>query len=152
MSGSTIIDVDRPVTETPDVWTSRVPDTIKDRVPRMDDEDLNQPVSLRSGIGSALSRYLRKQVSIPWIPACAGMTTGWDPQVCHSRQTEEPSAHPVRRRIEGWAGRTSRCKTDSRGPPSTTRPSCNTTTCSTPRNSRGVCVTTTTVALRCANV
>ena len=56
MSGYTIIDVDTPVTETPDVWIGRVPNTMKDRVPRMDDEDLNQPVSLRSGIGSALSR------------------------------------------------------------------------------------------------
>ena len=40
MSGYTIIDVDTHVTETPDVWTSRVPDTMKDRVPRMDDPDL----------------------------------------------------------------------------------------------------------------
>ena len=70
MSGYTIIDVDTHVTETPDVWTSRVPATMKDRVPRMDDEDLNQPVSLRSGIGSALSGYLQKQVSSPEISAC----------------------------------------------------------------------------------
>ena len=28
--------------------------------------------------------YLRKQVSILWMPACAGMTIGWDLQVCHS--------------------------------------------------------------------
>ena len=56
MSGYTIIDVDTHVTETPDVWTSQVPDTMQDRVPHMDDEDPNQSVSLRSGIGSALSR------------------------------------------------------------------------------------------------
>ena len=36
MSGYTIIDVDTHVTETPDVWTSRVPATMKDRVPRID--------------------------------------------------------------------------------------------------------------------
>ena len=36
MSGYTIIDVDTHVTETPDVWTGRVPDTMKDRVPRID--------------------------------------------------------------------------------------------------------------------
>lgn len=36
MSGYTIIDVDTHVTETPDVWTSRVPDRMKDRVPRID--------------------------------------------------------------------------------------------------------------------
>ena len=35
MSGSTIIDVDTHVTETPDVWTSQVSATMKDRVPRM---------------------------------------------------------------------------------------------------------------------
>ena len=33
LSGYIIIDVDTPVTETPDVWTSRVPDTMKDRAP-----------------------------------------------------------------------------------------------------------------------
>ena len=32
LSGFTIIDVDTPVTETPDVWTSRVPDTIQGRI------------------------------------------------------------------------------------------------------------------------
>ncbi len=56
MSGYTVIDVDTHVTETPDIWTSRVPVTLQNHVPRMDDEDLNKPVSLRSGIGSALSR------------------------------------------------------------------------------------------------
>ena len=56
MSGYPIIDVDTHVAETPDVWTGRMPATMQDRVPRMDDEDLNQPVSLRSGIGSVLSR------------------------------------------------------------------------------------------------
>ena len=46
MSGYTIIDVDTHVTETPDVWTSRVPDTLKDRVPRIDRDTkgLNQSV------------------------------------------------------------------------------------------------------------
>ena len=32
MSGSTISDIDTHVTETPDVWTSRVPDTLQDRL------------------------------------------------------------------------------------------------------------------------
>ncbi len=36
MSGYTIIDVDTHVTETPDLWTSRVPDKLKDAVPRLD--------------------------------------------------------------------------------------------------------------------
>ena len=36
MSGYTIIDVDTHVTETPDLWTSRVPDKMKDAVPRVD--------------------------------------------------------------------------------------------------------------------
>ena len=34
MSGYTIIDVDTHVTETPDLWTSRAPASIRDRVPR----------------------------------------------------------------------------------------------------------------------
>ena len=32
------------------------------------------------------SSSLRKQVSIPWIPASAGMTTGGDLQVCPSHK------------------------------------------------------------------
>ena len=36
MSGYTIIDVDTHVTETPDLWTSRVPAQLKDSVPRVD--------------------------------------------------------------------------------------------------------------------
>ena len=36
MSGYTIIDVDTHVTETPDLWTSRAPASIRDRVPRIE--------------------------------------------------------------------------------------------------------------------
>ena len=36
MSGYTIIDVDTHVTETPDLWTSRVPERMRDSVPRID--------------------------------------------------------------------------------------------------------------------
>src|SRR5919199_6840384 len=36
MSGYTIIDVDTHVTETPDVWTSRVPARMRDLVPRIE--------------------------------------------------------------------------------------------------------------------
>ena len=36
MSGYPIIDVDTHVTETPDVWTGRMPATMQDRVPRID--------------------------------------------------------------------------------------------------------------------
>jgi len=36
MSGYTIIDVDTHVTETPDLWTSRVPARMRDAVPRID--------------------------------------------------------------------------------------------------------------------
>lgn len=35
MSGYTIIDVDTHVTETPDVWTSRVPARMREAVPRV---------------------------------------------------------------------------------------------------------------------
>ena len=33
MSGYTIIDVDTHVTESPDLWTSRAPEKMRDRVP-----------------------------------------------------------------------------------------------------------------------
>lgn len=36
MSGYTIIDADTHVTETPDVWTSRAPANMRDRVPRIE--------------------------------------------------------------------------------------------------------------------
>ncbi len=35
MSGYTIIDVDTHVTETPDLWTSRAPARMRDRVPHV---------------------------------------------------------------------------------------------------------------------
>jgi len=36
MSGYTIIDADTHVTETPDLWTSRAPASMRDRVPRIE--------------------------------------------------------------------------------------------------------------------
>jgi hypothetical protein len=36
MTGYTIIDSDTHVTETPDVWTSRAPAHLRDRVPRIE--------------------------------------------------------------------------------------------------------------------
>jgi len=36
MSGYSIIDVDTHVSEQPDLWTSRVPASMKDRVPRLE--------------------------------------------------------------------------------------------------------------------
>jgi hypothetical protein len=36
MSGYTIIDADTHVTETPEVWTSRAPAAMRDRVPRIE--------------------------------------------------------------------------------------------------------------------
>ena len=36
MSGYTIIDADTHVTETPEVWTSRAPAHMRDRVPRIE--------------------------------------------------------------------------------------------------------------------
>lgn len=38
MSGYTIIDVDTHVTETPDLWTSRAPASMRDRVPRIESD------------------------------------------------------------------------------------------------------------------
>ena len=39
MSSYTIIDVDTHVTETPDLWTSRAPARMRDRVPRVETTD-----------------------------------------------------------------------------------------------------------------
>ena len=39
MSGYTIIDVDTHVTETPDLWTSRAPASMRDRVPRVETDN-----------------------------------------------------------------------------------------------------------------
>jgi len=36
MSGYAIIDADKHVTETPDLWTSRAPASMRDRVPRIE--------------------------------------------------------------------------------------------------------------------
>ena len=36
MSGYTIIDADTHLTETPEVWTSRAPVAMRDRVPRIE--------------------------------------------------------------------------------------------------------------------
>ncbi|MBV1905000.1 MAG: amidohydrolase [Pseudomonadales bacterium] len=43
MSGYTIIDVDTHVTETPDVWVSRVPEHMKDKVPRIENDAKGTP-------------------------------------------------------------------------------------------------------------
>jgi len=43
MGGYTIIDVDTHVTETPDVWTSRVPSHMKDNVPRIENDAQGTP-------------------------------------------------------------------------------------------------------------
>lgn len=44
MSGYRIIDVDTHLTEAPDLWTSRVPASMKDRVPQLDRDDKGRDV------------------------------------------------------------------------------------------------------------
>jgi len=55
MSGYTIIDVDTHVTEQPDLWTSRVPASMRDRVPRVERDERGRDVWLIDGRRTALA-------------------------------------------------------------------------------------------------
>ena len=58
MSGYTIIDADTHVTETPDLWTSRAPASMRDRVPSCDNRFATAP----SGGGLAKAGRWRASV------------------------------------------------------------------------------------------
>jgi predicted TIM-barrel fold metal-dependent hydrolase len=55
VSGYTIIDVDTHVTEAPDLWTSRVPASMRDRVPRLERDSHGRDVWLIDGKRTALA-------------------------------------------------------------------------------------------------
>ena len=56
--GYTIIDVDTHLTEAPDLWTSRVPASMRDRVPRLDRDDKGRDVWLIDGKRTSLAGLL----------------------------------------------------------------------------------------------
>ena len=58
MSGYTIIDVDTHLTEAPDLWTSRVPESMRDRVPRLDRDEKGRDVWLIDGKRTSLAGLL----------------------------------------------------------------------------------------------
>jgi predicted TIM-barrel fold metal-dependent hydrolase len=62
MSGYTIIDVDTHVSELPDTWTSRVPASMRDRVPHVDKDAKGRDIWVING----------KQVSLVGLLATAG--------------------------------------------------------------------------------
>ncbi|MCS6927269.1 MAG: amidohydrolase, partial [Candidatus Binatia bacterium] len=65
MSGYTIIDVDTHVTETPDLWTSRAPASMRNRVPRIE-TDKEGRLSWVVGEGASL-------IANPGLTATAGV-------------------------------------------------------------------------------
>src|SRR3989442_12089771 len=65
MSSYTIIDVDTHVTETPDLWTSRAPARMRDRVPRVETTDDGR-LSWAVGGGGSL-------IASPGLTATAGV-------------------------------------------------------------------------------
>ena len=65
MSGYTIIDVDTHVTETPDLWTSRAPARMRDRVPRVETTDDGRLSWVVGGGGSLIAS--------PGLTATAGV-------------------------------------------------------------------------------
>lgn len=58
MSGYTIIDVDTHVSEAPDLWTSRVPASMKDRVPRLDKDARGRDIWVIDGKRTSLAGLL----------------------------------------------------------------------------------------------
>ncbi len=65
MSGYTIIDVDTHETETFDAWTSRVLDTLKDRVPRIDLDAKGRHRPVMQGQGHARHQALAHPIQQP---------------------------------------------------------------------------------------
>ncbi|MEZ5261891.1 MAG: hypothetical protein R2755_08950 [Acidimicrobiales bacterium] len=58
MSGYTIIDVDTHVSEAPDLWTSRVPASMRDRVPRLEQDARGRDIWVIDGKRTSLAGLL----------------------------------------------------------------------------------------------
>ena len=88
MSGYTIIDVDTHVTETPDLWTSRVPERMRDAVPRLDVDGKGRLWWFLGG----------KRIANPGLTATAGVgdMTKWPT----SYEEMHPGAYDAKERLK----------------------------------------------------
>ncbi len=88
MSGYTIIDADTHVTETPDLWTSRAPASMRDRVPRVEKND-------DGSLGWVIAG--ESLLSNPGETATAGVGTIDDPP--KSYEEMHPGAYDAKARL-----------------------------------------------------
>jgi predicted TIM-barrel fold metal-dependent hydrolase len=88
MSGYSIIDVDTHVTETPDLWTSRVPERMRDSVPRLDHDAKGRPWWFLGG----------RRIANPGLTATAGVgdMTKWP----NSYEEMHPAAYDAKARLK----------------------------------------------------
>ncbi len=90
MSGYTIIDVDTHVTETPDLWTSRAPARMRDRVPRVE-TDKDGRLSWVVGGGGSL-------IASPGLTATAGVGNMRNPPKTFEEM--HPGAYDAQERLK----------------------------------------------------
>ena len=88
MSGYTIIDADTHVTETPDLWTSRAPASMRDRVPRVEKND-------DGSLGWVIAGD--SMLTNPGLTATAGVGTTADPP--KSYEEMHPGAYDAKARL-----------------------------------------------------
>ena len=89
MSGYTIIDVDTHVTETPDLWTSRAPASIRDRVPRI---ETNKDGALSWIVGGT------PMLATPGLTATAGVGNFKNPPKNYEEM--HPGAYDAKERLK----------------------------------------------------
>jgi predicted TIM-barrel fold metal-dependent hydrolase len=89
MSGYTIIDVDTHVTETPDLWTSRAPASIRDRVPRI---ETNKDGGLSWIVGGT------PMLATPGLTATAGVGNFKNPPKNYEEM--HPGAYDAKERLK----------------------------------------------------
>jgi predicted TIM-barrel fold metal-dependent hydrolase len=90
MNGYTIIDVDTHVTETPDLWTSRAPAGMRDRVPRIE-TDKDGRLSWVVGSGDSL-------IASPGLTATAGVGSMKNPPKTYEEM--HPGAYDAKERLK----------------------------------------------------
>ncbi len=88
MSGYTIIDVDTHVSEQPDLWTSRVPASMRDRVPRLEQDAKGRDIWVIDG----------KRTSLAGLLATAGRGDFKDYPATYADM--HPGAHDAKARLQ----------------------------------------------------
>src|ERR1700736_3871538 len=102
MSGYTIIDADTHVTETPDLWTSRAPAGMRDRVPRVETDKGSQRWVL--GVRGRVSALLelgadnRRLLASPGMTATAGVGSFMNPPQTYEQM--HPGAYDAKARLK----------------------------------------------------